>query len=100
MSSEIEYKSLRKSMIKDYLQEALALCLSCTDLMIEMPCTANCSQQYLAFLYGKNILEQKLTHCKTLCSLKKNSSENKNCMNYCYKNSSLDLVSLDILLKL
>lgn len=91
-------------MIKDYLQEALALCLSCTDLTIDMPCTANCSQQYLAFLHGKNLLEQKLAHCKTLCplnlNLKKNSLENENCMNYCYKNASLDLISLDKLLKL
>ena len=97
--SEIEYKFLRKNLIKSYFQEALSLCVACHDVQIEGACTTNCSQQYLAFMYGKKLVEQKFSQCKTSCSAK-NSSEIEKCMNNCYQNSSEDLLSLDKLLKL
>lgn len=100
MSSESKYITVRKILIKEYLQEALSLCISCVDATINMPCTANCSQQYIYFSYGKSLLEQKLSHCKSQCQSKKNDLENKDCLNTCYESSYNDIVSLDKLLKL
>ena len=100
MDSEILYSSYRSDLSKDYLKEALALCVSCTDLKIDDSTAANCSSQYISFLYGKKLVEQKLNQCKTSCYTEKNPEKQKICLNNCFKTAKIDLFSLDNLLNM
>jgi len=100
MDSESDFNVLRKRLVKKYLQEALALCISCLDLKIDDPCSMNCSQQYISFLYGKKLLEQKFSQCKNTCFSIKTNEKNKDCFEICLEKAKKDIISLDNLLKL
>ena len=100
MDSEAIFTTYRSELVKDYLKEALALCISCTDLKIDDSCAANCSSQYISFLYGKKLVEQKLNQCKNSCYAVKNTAEQTKCLNNCFAAAKLDLFSLDKLLNI
>lgn len=97
-----QYLRNSKMLFKEYLTEALALCISCQDAKPEMLCSANCSISYEYFLYGKRFIDEKYKKCINLCD--KNSAEKKNnmilkCKNTCNEESLKDINDVDKLLK-